>query len=87
MIAGLGILGSAILGVFMAIFTYGYENVKDTVFQYPTKLMMNGTWIESQYGTPPILISTPDVLVRKADSPKGFTIFRSGDPLKSFLCS
>ncbi|MGB2502019.1 MAG: hypothetical protein ACPH94_00955 [Flavobacteriaceae bacterium] len=85
MIAGLGILGSAILGVFIAIFTYGYENVKDTVFQYPTKLMMNGTWIESQYGTPPILISTPDVLVRKADSPKGFTIFRSGDPLKSFF--
>tara|TARA_B100000767_G_C19778637_1_gene544484 strand:+ start:2796 stop:4418 length:1623 start_codon:yes stop_codon:yes gene_type:complete len=85
MIAGLGILGSAIFGIIMAIFTYGYENVKDTVFQYPTKLMMNGKWIQSQYGTPPLLISTPDVLVRNGESPKGVTIFKSGDPLKSFF--
>jgi predicted nucleic acid-binding Zn ribbon protein len=85
MIAGLGILASAILGVVIAIFNYGYENVKDTVFQYPTKLMMNGNWVQSQYGTPPLLISTPDVLVRNAESPKGVTIFKSGDPLKSFF--
>lgn len=85
MIAGLGILGSAILGVVIAIFNYGYENVKDTVFQYPTKLMMNGNWVQSQYGTPPLLISTPDVLVRNAEPPKGVTIFKSGDPLKSFF--
>jgi len=85
MIAGLGILGSAIIGILIAIFTYGYQNVKDTVFQYPTKLMMNNNWVQSHYGTPPLLISTPNVLVRTAETPKGVTVFKSGDPLKSFF--
>ena len=82
-IAGLGILALIIIVFLISIYKYGFENVKDTLIQYPTKVLMNNQWVQSQYGTPPIFLSTPEVLIRKAETPKGITIFSAGDPLNT----
>lgn len=83
-IAGLSVLGLILIGGIITASIYGYDNVRDTITRYPTKVMMNNTWIKSQYGTPPILVSTPEVLVRSAETPKGTTLFTSGNPLNDF---
>ena len=82
-IAGLGILVLTIIVFLISIYKYGFENVKDTLIQYPTKVLMNNQWVQSQYGTPPIFLSTPEVLIRKAETPKGITIFSAGDQLNT----
>ena len=82
-IAGLGILVLTIIVFLISIYKYGFENVKDTLIQYPTKVLMNNQWVQSQYGTPPIFLSTPEVLIRKAETPKGITIFSAGDLLNT----
>ncbi len=81
----IGVLGLFIIGTSVVIGMYGFRNVSDTVFKYPTKILMNNTWVESQYGTPPIVLSTPEVLVRTPETPNGVTIFSSGDPLGSYF--
>ena len=44
---------------------FGYKKVKDTVFGYPTKELLQGDWVQSSYGFPPIGIETPEVLLRR----------------------
>ncbi|UII81775.1 BatD family protein [Flagellimonas sp. CMM7] len=58
--AGVLLLGSA-----FSIAYYGFKEVKDTVFGYPTKELLEGEWVSSSYGYPPIEIETPDVLIRQ----------------------
>ena len=82
-IAGLGTLGLFLLVGLITVYVYGFGNVKDTLIQYPTKVMMNNKWIKSQYGTPALLLATPEVLVRAAETPKGTILFSAGDPLNS----
>ena len=82
-IAGLGALGLFLLVGLITVYVYGFGNVKDTLIQYPTKVMMNNKWIKSQYGTPALLLATPEVLVRAAETPKGTILFSAGDPLNS----
>jgi len=82
-IAGLGTLGLFLLVGLITVYVYGFGNVKDTLIQYPTKVMMNNKWIQSQYGTPALLLATPEVLVRAAETPKGTILFSAGDPLHS----
>ena len=82
-IAGLGTLGLFLLVGLITVYVYGFSNVKDTLIQYPTKVMMNNKWIQSQYGTPALFLATPEVLVRAAETPKGSILFSAGDPLNS----
>lgn len=42
----------------------GFDFVKDNVVGHPTKDLVKGDWIRSAYGTPPVFISTPQVLKR-----------------------
>lgn len=44
--------------------TYGWSYVKDTVIGHPTKELLEGRWVRSEYGVPAVLIETPKVLVR-----------------------
>jgi len=83
-IAGLGMLAFILIASGVAVYVYGFGNVKDTLIQYPTKVMMNNKWIQSQYGTPALLLATPEVLVRAAETLKGTILFSAGDPLNSF---
>jgi flagellar basal body-associated protein FliL len=48
------------------LITYlGPSNVWDTITGHPTKILLEGEWVSSSYGYPPIIIETPEVLVRQ----------------------
>tara|TARA_R110000796_G_scaffold10530_3_gene34919 strand:- start:66217 stop:67758 length:1542 start_codon:yes stop_codon:yes gene_type:complete len=49
-----------------AIGYYGFGQVKDTVLGHPTKELLEGEWVQSDYGFPPISLNTPKVLLRQA---------------------
>ena len=68
-----------ILSLVIAIGMYGYYPVRDTLVGYPTIQLKNREWVTSQYGTPPVKISTPEVL-RRVKTEKGGTLrFSSGN--------
>ncbi|MEL1256007.1 hypothetical protein AAEO57_19610 [Flavobacterium sp. DGU38] len=46
------------------IVTKGFKFVKDNVIGHPTKELLEGEWIKSEYGNPGILVETPKVLKR-----------------------
>ena len=43
---------------------YGFNYVKDTIIGNDSKELLEGNWVTSDYGIPPIYISTPAVLER-----------------------
>ncbi len=45
-------------------FKYGFRYVKDTVLGNSSLELLEGNWVTSDYGVPPITISTPEVLKR-----------------------
>ncbi len=57
--------GLVFLGAGASIAYYGFKQVRDTVFGYPTKDLLEGEWVSSSYGFPPVELETPDVLVRQ----------------------
>jgi hypothetical protein len=44
---------------------YGFGYVKDTIIGHESKVLLEGDWVESAYGFPPIYIETPEVLKRE----------------------
>lgn len=44
---------------------YGFGYVKDTIIGHEGKELLEGNWVESAYGYPPIFIETPQVLKRE----------------------
>lgn len=58
-------LGFVIFGVLaFLIATKGFDYIKDNLIGHPTKELLNGEWVTSEYGDPPIRIETPKVLTR-----------------------
>ena len=57
--------GIIFLGGVFSVAYFGFKQVKDTVFGYPTKDLLEGEWVSSSYGFPPVQLETPDVLVRQ----------------------
>ena len=48
------------------LITYlGPSYVWDTITGHPTKSLLEGEWVSSSYGYPPIIVETPEVLVRQ----------------------
>lgn len=43
---------------------YGFDYVKDTIIGHQSLELLEGDWVSSDYGVPPITISTPKVLKR-----------------------
>ncbi|MCF7559453.1 hypothetical protein L3X39_02300 [Sabulilitoribacter multivorans] len=43
---------------------YGFNYVKDTIIGHDSKELLEGDWVTSEYGFPPVTISTPKVLKR-----------------------
>ncbi|NAY91829.1 hypothetical protein GTQ34_07865 [Muricauda sp. JGD-17] len=58
-------VGVLFLGSGLSVAYFGFKEVRDTVFGYPTKELLEGEWVASSYGYPPIELETPDVLVRQ----------------------
>ena len=75
--ASFGIL--LVLSLGTAILVYGFYPVRDTLLGYPTIKLKNQEWVTSQYGTPPVKISTPEVLKRIKTEMGGALRFSSGD--------
>lgn len=46
------------------IVKYGFSYVKDTIIGHESKELLEGNWVTSEYGYPPITITTPKVLKR-----------------------
>jgi len=46
------------------IIKYGFSYVKDTIIGHESKELLEGNWVTSEYGYPPITITTPKVLKR-----------------------
>ena len=60
----------AFLGLFILMFLgsglhFGFTTVKDTILRHPSKLLMEGKWVSSEYGAPGISLETPEVLGRE----------------------
>ncbi|WP_163398428.1 hypothetical protein [Flavobacterium fluviatile] len=46
------------------VVTKGFKFVKDNIIGHPTKELLEGEWIKSEYGNPGVLVETPKVLKR-----------------------
>lgn len=46
------------------IFTKGFDYVKDNILGHPSKELLEGEWIKSEYGNPSVKIESPKVLKR-----------------------
>ncbi|MGF1559178.1 MAG: hypothetical protein ACFCUL_08825 [Flavobacteriaceae bacterium] len=60
-----GIAFVIFFSVAAAIGYYGWQYAKDTVLGHPTKELLEGEWVSSSYGYPPIILETPEVLKRE----------------------
>lgn len=49
---------------FFLVVTKGFSYVKDNILGHPTKELVEGEWVKSEYGNPGIVIETPKVLKR-----------------------
>ncbi len=63
-VTGITVFGLVLLTVIGLGIKYGFSTVRDEVFGHPTKTLLEGKWIRSEYGTPAIVITTPEVLKR-----------------------
>lgn len=52
------------LSLAILVVTKGFDFVKDKIIGHPTKELLEGEWVLSEYGNPAIKIETPKVLTR-----------------------
>ncbi len=71
--------------------TKGFSYVKDTIIGHESKELLEGEWVTSQYGVPPVTITTPRVLKRmqppipeEAKQQVDMTMFGYGSLLEGF---
>ncbi|SFN67133.1 hypothetical protein SAMN05660413_02080 [Salegentibacter flavus] len=90
-LASLVIIGA--IGAF--IISKGFDEVRDSLLGHPTKELLEGEWIRSEYGDPSVMITTPEVLIRKElELPEetkqmmlGSETFVYGSPVSNFYTS
>lgn len=64
-LTAVGFVVGAILGLFIFfVTTKGFDYVKDTIIGRPTKELVEGKWVSSEYGISKVYIETPKVLTR-----------------------
>ena len=57
-------VGIFIISLIILTVTKGYDFVKDNIIGHPTKELLEGKWVFSEYGNPSVQIKTPKVLKR-----------------------
>lgn len=60
-----GIVGILLLATGIGVIIKGYDDVRDFIFGNMTRELAEGTWINSEYGFPGMVVSSPEVLVRQ----------------------
>jgi flagellar basal body-associated protein FliL len=64
----IGFVVGALLGLFIFfVMTKGFDYVKDSIIGRPTKELVEGEWVSSEYGISKVYIETPKVLTRIDD--------------------
>ncbi|MEJ2162365.1 MAG: hypothetical protein P8X60_03340 [Robiginitalea sp.] len=63
--AGLASAGILVITLLASVGYFGFQNVQIYLFGSPSKSLLEGEWIASSYGYPPVLLETPEVLIRK----------------------
>ena len=58
------VLGIIVLALGTLIYIKGFDYVKDNLIGHPTKELVEGEWVFSDYGNPAVKIETPKVLKR-----------------------
>jgi hypothetical protein len=58
------VLGMLLLFLGALIYIKGFDYVKDNFIGHPTKDLVEGEWVFSEYGNPGVIIETPKVLKR-----------------------
>jgi hypothetical protein len=61
-------LVTATTALVLCIIIFGYYPVRDTILLNPTKKLLDKEWFTSQYGSPPVELSSPFILERVLDS-------------------
>ena len=64
-LAGGIIIGVLTFAITFVLVYFGPKYTWDTITRNPTKILLEGDWISSSYGFPPITLETPEVLVRQ----------------------
>ncbi len=62
-------IAASVLGLVLLVLGYfiaakGFTDVKDTLIRKESKLLLEGEWVQSEYGNPAVRLETPKVLVR-----------------------
>ena len=60
----IGVICILFISAGVLIATKGFSYVKDNFIGHPSKDLLEGEWVNSDYGYPPITLSTPQVLQR-----------------------
>lgn len=58
------VLGMIVIALGSLIYFKGFDYVKDNLIGHPTKDLVEGEWIYSEYGNPGVKVETPKVLKR-----------------------
>lgn len=62
---GLAAAALVVVGLIATAFYYGLDNIRNTLIYSPSKELLEGEWVTSSYGYPPVDLSAPDVLLRQ----------------------
>lgn len=64
-LTSIGVVIGSLIGIFIFfVMTKGFDYVKDNILGHPTKELLEGDWVYSEYGNPSVRIETPRVLKR-----------------------
>jgi hypothetical protein len=75
-----------VIGLVVVTLIFGVNEVKDKIFGNYTRSLVEGSWIKSEYGSPAVILETPEVLVRKTAQEKQdeFVISKNLDDIFTF---
>ncbi len=59
-----GVFTILVLATGILIAVKGFDFVKDNFIGHPSKDLLEGEWVRSEYGYPPVIVSTPRILER-----------------------
>lgn len=60
----IGSIAAVVLAFGISVYIFGMDYLRDNFLGYPTKELLEGDWVKSEYGYPSVIVETPKVLKR-----------------------
>lgn len=60
----IGSIAAVLIAFGVSVYVFGMEYLRDNFLGHPTKELLEGEWVKSEYGEPGVMIETPKVLKR-----------------------